>query len=468
MEQRPESDYLVIGGGAMGMAFTDVLVEESDASVTIVDRHHQPGGHWNNAYPFVRLHQPSSFYGVNSKELGSGTIDATSWNKGLYELASGHEVCSYFDQVMQQQFLPTGRVQYYPMSEYLGAGRVKSLVSGEEFSVRAKTTVDATYMNVKVPSMRAPMFEVADEVKCSPPNDLPRLAGEFERFVIVGAGKTAMDSCLFLLQNAVDPANITWIMPRDSWLLDRAALQPGELFHESLGEYSTRQVEAIAAADSVEDVLERVESCGMLIRFSADVWPTMYRCATVTREEYKQLKRITGIVRLGRVQSVDAAEVVLDGGTIANSPSSLVVDCTADGAERRPASAVFSGNEITLQSVRTCQQVFSAALIGHVELGSYDEETKNELCTPVPHPDNSADFLRTALTNYRNSLRWAQDPDLYAWIQGARLNAFNPRGSGSIEGYDYLARLQQALPQAISNLERILSEDDLAASVDRP
>ena len=167
MEQ-PVSDYLVVGSGAMGMAFTDVLVEESDTTIAIVDRHHQPGGHWNNVYPFVRLHQPSSFYGVNSKELGSGAIDASSWNKGLYELASGHEICGYFDQVMQQQFLPSGRVRYYPLCEYLGAGRIKSLVSGEEFSLRAKTMVDATYMNVVVPSMRPPLYQVTDDVKCSP------------------------------------------------------------------------------------------------------------------------------------------------------------------------------------------------------------------------------------------------------------------------------------------------------------
>jgi cation diffusion facilitator CzcD-associated flavoprotein CzcO len=59
-----KTDYLVIGAGAMGMAFTDVLMTESEATVTIVDRYHQPGGHWNVAYPFVRLHQPSSAYGV--------------------------------------------------------------------------------------------------------------------------------------------------------------------------------------------------------------------------------------------------------------------------------------------------------------------------------------------------------------------------------------------------------------------
>src|SRR6201999_2127181 len=113
-----EADYLVVGAGAMGMAFTDALVSATDATVVVVGL--QPGGHWTAAYPFVRLHQPSAFYGVNSRRLGTDTIDTDGWNEGLYELASGSEVCAYFDQVMRQELLPTGRVSYFPMSEYDG------------------------------------------------------------------------------------------------------------------------------------------------------------------------------------------------------------------------------------------------------------------------------------------------------------------------------------------------------------
>ena len=61
-----DTDYLIIGSGTTGLAFADTLIEETDAHVTIVDRHGKPGGHWNDAYPFVTLHQPSAFYGVNS------------------------------------------------------------------------------------------------------------------------------------------------------------------------------------------------------------------------------------------------------------------------------------------------------------------------------------------------------------------------------------------------------------------
>ena len=85
--------------------------------MVIVDRHHRPGGHWNDAYPFVRLHQPSSSYGVNSTPLGSGAIDEVGLNIGFEELASGQEVLSHFDRVMRQRFLPSGRVRWFPSSE---------------------------------------------------------------------------------------------------------------------------------------------------------------------------------------------------------------------------------------------------------------------------------------------------------------------------------------------------------------
>jgi cation diffusion facilitator CzcD-associated flavoprotein CzcO len=58
---RLETDYLVVGAGAMGMAFVDSLVEHGDADVVMVDRRHRPGGHWLDAYPFVQLHQPSDY-----------------------------------------------------------------------------------------------------------------------------------------------------------------------------------------------------------------------------------------------------------------------------------------------------------------------------------------------------------------------------------------------------------------------
>ncbi len=103
-----DTDYLVVGSGATGLAFADTLLDETDAHITIVDRHGKPGGHWNDAYPFVTLHQPSAFYGVNSTELGTGRKDTTGLNRGLYELASGPEISGYYDRLVSSRLVPIG------------------------------------------------------------------------------------------------------------------------------------------------------------------------------------------------------------------------------------------------------------------------------------------------------------------------------------------------------------------------
>jgi cation diffusion facilitator CzcD-associated flavoprotein CzcO len=83
-ERSIRADYLIMGAGAAGMAFADSVLTESEATLVIVDRRDRPGGHWNDAYPYVRLHQPASFYGVNSSSLGSGAIDQTGLNAGFH------------------------------------------------------------------------------------------------------------------------------------------------------------------------------------------------------------------------------------------------------------------------------------------------------------------------------------------------------------------------------------------------
>src|SRR6187402_3291653 len=113
-----EADYLVVGAGAAGMAFTDALIDHADVSVVVVDRRHGAGGHWLDAYPFVRLHQASSFYGVASTLLGGGGIQQAGPEEGLPERATAPELCAYYGQVMQRM-LQSGKVTFYPNCEHL-------------------------------------------------------------------------------------------------------------------------------------------------------------------------------------------------------------------------------------------------------------------------------------------------------------------------------------------------------------
>jgi hypothetical protein len=415
-----EADYLVIGAGATAMAFVDTLVDETDASVVMVDRNHSPGGHWISAYPFVRLHQPSAYYGVNSRRLGSDTIDSTGLNKGYYELAGGAEVCAYFDSVMHQQLLPTGQVSYFPMSSYVGDGRIRTL-GGDDIDVSAGRLVDSTFVGITVPSMRRPPYDVAPGVDCIPPNDLPRYEAR-DSYVIVGAGKTAMDTCLWLLRHGIAPERLTWIKPRDSWLLNRANIQPGPQFTKKVLADVTGQLKSVQNAESIDDLFARLAEAQSLLRIDESVEPEMYRCAIVSLAELEQLRRITDVVRMGHVQAIEVGRVVLERGTVPVAGSALHIDCTAVGLGRGDVTNVFDDDRITLQTVRTCQPVFSAALVGHVEAAYADDDTRNALCRPIPNPEVPLDWLRMMHTYNENQIRWFDEPDMMAWLDSARLN----------------------------------------------
>jgi hypothetical protein len=451
-----EADYLIVGAGAMGMAFADVLVHESNATAIIIDKRSLPGGHWNTAYPFVTLHQPSAFYGVNSMTLGQNRIDSDGWNQGLYELATNSEVCHYFQRVMVEKLLPSGQIQFIPNAELTGNGSVVSTVTGQVIELDTKKIVDATYMKVQVPSMRPPEFPVADGVSCIPVNTLPEMAGPNRSYVIIGAGKTGMDACLWLLARGVDPKHIRWIMPRDSWLLNREFIQPFKLSERTATGFA-HQMQAFAHAPNVTELFGILENAGQLLRIDPARTPSMYRCATVTRLEIEQLRRIKQIIRKGRVTAVMPGQISLEQGRVDIGEESILIDCTADGLANRPAKPIFNGQQITLQSVRTCQQVFSAAFIAHIEVTRADESTKNEICTPVPHPDTEIDYLRTSLGNARNGALWASDTEISSWLAACRLDGFSEAGIEPPAPTDE----QQALGRkGLQNLQRFVSESE--------
>ena len=424
-----ETDYLIIGAGAMGLAFADVLIAESGAHVTIVDRHGKPGGHWNDAYDFVCLHQPSAFYGVNSMGLGSGEKDQFGPNSGLYELASGAEVLAYFDRVMRNRLLVSGRVRYLPMTEHVGAGQVRSLLSGDggHITVRRKI-VDATFLKTSTPSTHIPQFEVEPGVRLVPPNALPHLWLEAGpppgAYVILGAGKTAMDTAGWLLNAGVAPALIHWVTPRDSWLLNRLHTQPGqEFFHEAIGGQLTL-LQAMADAADLDDLFARLEAGGIMLRIDPSVKPAMFHYATISRGEVEALRAITQVIRLGRVRELAPGLISLEKGEVPVAPDALFIDCTASAVTPRPCEPVFQHGLIMLQMVRLPQPAFSAALIAHLEARGGSDEANNALCAPIASPERLEQYPLATMANAMNQFAWSQDKELRAWIRDCRLDGF--------------------------------------------
>ena len=277
-----KTDYLVVGAGAMGMAFTDALIDNADVHVTLVDHRHAAGGHWVDAYPFAQRHQASEFYGVASTVLGGGALQLSGPEAGLQKRARQSEVRAYYDDVLYRRFLGSGRVAFLGGSEYRADGTshlVTSRVSGElvEVGVRRRV-VDATYLSPTIPSTSPPPFGVTDDARVAPINDLARLSSAPGAYVIVGAGKTATDGIVWLLGNGVRPVDIVWIRPRDPWMLNRSVIQPDPAV--ALG-YVADTMGAAAAAESVDDVFFRLEAAGAMFRIDRHVTPTMAKAPTL-------------------------------------------------------------------------------------------------------------------------------------------------------------------------------------------
>jgi hypothetical protein len=447
-----DTDYLIVGAGAAGMAFADELIARSDTDVVMVERRHRPGGHWNDAYPFVRLHQPSAFYGVNSRVLGSNSIDDTGPNAGFYERATAAEILDYYDRVLVDHLLASGRVRFFGMSEYVGGAsgehRFVSRLTGETTAVRVRRkVVDATYLETPVPSTHTPSFDVEPGARMIPVNDLVGLEEPGTGYTLIGSGKTAMDACIWLLDNGVPPDSIRWIRPRDAWMLDRTFAQPLELV-SWLIEGVSLYLEAAAEAESVDDLFRRLEACRQLVRLDPSVEPTMYRCATVSDCELETLRRVEDVVRLGRVVQIGTERIELEHGSIATDRAQVHVDCSAAGLHVAPGRPIFAGDRITLQQVRTCQPTFNAALVAFVECARSDDPEKNRLCPPNPYPDSALDWMAATRISTRAEGMWLSEPDVAAWLEGARLNA--ARGIG-----DHLAepKVQAALGRFAANTE---------------
>lgn len=454
-----DTDYLVIGSGAAGMAFTDALIAASGAQVVMVDRRHAPGGHWHDAYPFVTLHQPSSYYGVNSTPLGGDAIDQDGPNKGLYERAGASEICAYYRRVMERALLPSGQVRYFPMSDYLGEGRFISRASGVQYEVKVRRKiVDARYLQPSVPARVPPPFEVAAGARCIPVNELPLMTDHADGYVIIGAGKTSIDACLWLLEIGVAPEDIRWIKPREAWLVNRVFAQGGELVG-TLFEGISLQVEAAARASSLDDLFERLNATAQLLRVDERVTPDMYKGATVSAYELEQLRRIEQVVRRGRVRRIDRDAIVLDNGAIDTSLRHLHVHCAAAGLNPAPAVPMFTGDRITLQPIRAGLIPFNAAVVGFVEATRDDTGEKNRLCPVNPLPDVPLDWVRGTIVGMNADYAWSKEPDITDWLERARLNPSRGlrRRTGEPRLQQAWARYTEHVRAGLANLRRLAS-----------
>lgn len=445
------ADYLVVGAGALGIAFVDTLVEHSDARVVLVDRRHGAGGHWLEAYPFVRLHQSSCFYGVASTLLGGGELQTSGPEEGLQERASQPEIVAYFARVLDR-LVGTGRVDFLPNCEFDGDRTVVSRISGERFEVpQSCRIVNAHYLAPTIPAEVPPPFAVSDGARVVSVNDLARLEEAPSRYVIVGSGKTATDAIVWLFGRGVDPDAICWVRPRDPWMLNRALVQPDPAIFLGL---AADIMQSVATSTSLDEAFLRMEDAGAMLRIDRSVTPTMAKAPTLAEWELEQLRTVEDVVRRGHVRSVSRGRLDLDDGSVGIAADSLVVHCAADGLKNPPIVPVWRPSEITIQPIRAGFPCFGAALVGYVEATRHDDAEKNRVCSPSQFGNSLEQWASMTMLGTRNAQAFSSEPDIAQWAAGVALNpARVPVGSpGSPALDDARARLAEHTGPALERL----------------
>jgi len=440
-----DCDYLVVGCGATSMAFLDelILMNSTDLKVIVVDRRAKPGGHWVDAYDFVRLHQPSATYGVNSRPLGNGNFDLTS----------KYQILAYYELVMADM-LATGQLQYFPQCEYKGNGKFTSLIDTNleyEVDIRKKT-VDATIMETSVPSTTSPNYNIEEGLECIPINGLARLKSPYNKYVVIGAGKTGLDAILYLLDRNIPQENIQWIVSNDCWYMSRLD------FDQDLKPIFENWFEQVIEAESLEDLYLRYEKCGIYMRLDKKVWPTKNRAATVSVEEMERFRTITNIIREGRIGKITKQEIIFENGnTIPTEEKSLFIDCSAAGTKFQTPRPIFPDKyNICLQMLQLPAPTYSGAIIAAAELQcGEDLEKLKELGEPLAAPQDLPDWFHFNAIAMTNQDKIASILGM-KWLYRSRLSGMKLFGLKLL--FFFLWSVKSKTPLVIKNTEKIVEE----------
>ncbi|MFY8048693.1 MAG: hypothetical protein ACOVNS_07710, partial [Erythrobacter sp.] len=307
-------------------------------------------------------------------------------------------------------------------------------------------------------------FTVADGVRVAAPGELPELwkapAAIPEHFVILGGGKTAMDAGVWLIEAGVDPARISWVRPRESWLSNRKFIQPGEDFIAATVENQIAHLEAFGQAQSGEEVFEALERGGYMLRIDPAVTPEMYHYAVISEGEIALLRRITQVIRKGRVTGITPGLLHFGEETHAVPESTLFIDCTARAVPftaEANSGPQFRGDTIVLQPIHVPLVTFSAALTAFLEVHYPDDATKNQLARSGALTDTPATFPYAFMMNLMNRGTWSQTPEIAAWLAKSRLDPTGPTLARMIAAGDprlaamrgFREAVMQAMPDVI-------------------
>ena len=117
-----------------------------------------------------------------------------------------------------------------------------------------------------------------------------------------------------------------------------------------------------------------------------------------------------------------AREIVLERGSVALPPDSLVVHCAASGLSYPPMVPIWGEDAIRLQTSRAGFPCFNAALVGYVEATRDDDRERNRLCPPNLYPDTMDTWAHMQVLGAQASRAFGAESDIADWANACALN----------------------------------------------
>ena len=466
------------------MAFCDSLLRNhhsssSSPSVVMVDNHKAPGGQWNDSYEFVRLHQPSDMYGVESTKL---ELDESNEEEEAHR-ATRKEILKYYDEVRgslekEYDFHFVGETtfdvgQLEQVDDSNDDDDYKTYMLSKDQSISARKVVDGRYLQPDLPVFIPPKFKFdSSVVHCLPVNALATTTTTtttttpYRHYVIIGAGKTGMDAIVYLLQTRnVDPSDIMWIVPNEAWITARENIGSClEFLHDCTALLDKAQADTqdkkniITSTNFFQRGFVEWEKRGKIYRFDDDILPTKFKDATLSKMELALIQNVKRVVRNGRVSSIDNDGTMhfVDGTALPlpwkddDTSSSVMVDktlfvhCSAGAfnysKQTKKPPPIFGRHRICIQDVYgTPGFCFVGSIIGKLESLTLTNDEKNDMCL-APCPDATQASLPLGpsggdvgvissnhgyVQRLSNLRKWLRVPEVRDWIVTNRL--FNLR-----------------------------------------
>jgi hypothetical protein len=222
-------DLCVVGAGYAGLNALFVASQylPVTARVLVLDKHRQAGGMWNDAYSYVRLHQPYRLF-------TAGNIAWTLRRERSY-LATRDEVAAHlrhcFD-VISNRLDVDARWGWDWLEQTENGTAVEVTASGPDGEIRTVTAerfIDATGFDIE---SNDPLPLASRHVRSIAPQQLQDsgLLGEShaEPVWVIGSGKTAMDTIVALVR--ANPARpIGMVTGTGTYFYNRDVINPTAL-----------------------------------------------------------------------------------------------------------------------------------------------------------------------------------------------------------------------------------------------